>query len=58
MHEYLFLTLKPRHIRKDIRENDRVSEWLLLKAKSAIFQLCHGENNLIFYGMMMRSALY
>jgi hypothetical protein len=35
-----------------------VSEWLLFNANSAIFQLYHGENNLIFNDMMMRSALY
>ena len=34
------------------------SEWLLFNANSAIFQLYHGENNLIFNEMMMRSALY
>ena len=37
---------------------NNVSEWLLLKANSAIFQLYHGENKLIFNEMMMRSALY
>jgi hypothetical protein len=35
-----------------------VSEWLLFNANSAIFQLHHGENRLIFNEMMMRSALY
>jgi hypothetical protein len=34
-----------------------VSEWLLFKSNSAIFQLYHGENNLIFNKMMVRSAL-
>jgi len=34
------------------------SEWLLFNANSAIFQLCHGENKLIFNEMMMRSALF
>jgi hypothetical protein len=34
-----------------------VSEWLLYKANSAIFQLYHGKNKLIFTEMMM-SALY
>ena len=33
-------------------------EWLLFNANSAIFQLYHGENKLIFNEMMMRSALY
>jgi len=33
-----------------------VSEWLLFN--SAIFQLYHGENKLIFNEMMMRSTLY
>ena len=35
-----------------------MSERLLLNANSAIFQLYHGENNLIFNEMRMRSALY
>jgi len=34
------------------------SEWLLFSANSAIFQLYHGENKLIFNDMIMRSALY
>ena len=36
----------------------RVSEWLLFNANSAIFQLYHGENNLIFNERVMRSALF
>ena len=36
----------------------RVSEWLLFYANSAILQLYHGENKLIFNEMMMRFALY
>jgi hypothetical protein len=35
-----------------------VSEWMLFNANSAIFQLYHGDNKLIFIEMMMRSALY
>ena len=35
-----------------------MSEWLLFNANSAIFQLYHGKNKLIFDEMMMRSALY
>jgi len=35
-----------------------VGEWLLLNANSAIFQLYHGENKLIFNEVMMKSALY
>ena len=35
-----------------------VSEWLLFSANSAILQLYHGENKVIFNEMMMRSALY
>jgi hypothetical protein len=35
-----------------------VSEWLLLCANSAVFQLYHGENKLICNEMMIRSALY
>jgi len=35
-----------------------MSEWLLFNANSAIFQLYHGENKLIFNEMMMRPALF
>jgi hypothetical protein len=35
-----------------------LSEWLLFNANSAIFQLYHGENKLIFNELMMMSALY
>jgi hypothetical protein len=35
-----------------------VSEWLLLSANSASFQLYHGESKLIFNEMVMRSALF
>ena len=35
-----------------------VSEWMLLNANSAILQLHHVENKLIFNEMMTRSALY
>jgi hypothetical protein len=40
--------------------SERVSdhEWLLFYTNSAIVQLYHGENKLIFNEMMMRSALY
>ena len=38
--------------------NKWVSEWLLFSANAAIFQLYHGENRLIFNGMMHRFALY
>jgi len=34
------------------------SEWLLFNDKSAIFQLYHGENKLIFNEMMMNDLLY
>ena len=33
-----------------------VSEWLLLKANSAIFQLYHGENKLIFNELCNRQT--
>ena len=33
-----------------------MSEWVLFNASSAIFQLYHGENKLIFKEMMTRSA--
>jgi hypothetical protein len=35
-----------------------VSEWLLFNANSAMFQLYHGENKLIFNELMVRSTLY
>ena len=35
-----------------------VSEWFLFNTNSAILQLYHGENKLIFNEMMMKSALY
>ena len=35
-----------------------LSEWLMLNANSAIFQLYHGKNKLIFNEMMMSLALY
>jgi hypothetical protein len=38
--------------------NWQLSERLLFNANSAIFQLYHGENKLIFNEMMMRSALF
>jgi hypothetical protein len=34
-----------------------VSEWVLFNATSTIFQLYHGDNKLIFNGMMMKSDL-
>ena len=36
--------------------SERASERLLFDANTAIFQLYHGENKLIFNAMMMRSA--
>jgi hypothetical protein len=35
-----------------------VIEWLLFNASSAIFQLYHGENKLIFNEMIMSVALF
>ena len=35
-----------------------VSEWLLFNANSAIFQLYHGENKIIFNEMMMNAIVY
>jgi len=35
-----------------------VSEWLLFSANSAVFQLYHGGNKLVFNEMMMRSTLF
>ena len=40
------------------RKYNGVSEWLLFNANSAIFQLYHGENKLIFNEMVMKFALY
>jgi hypothetical protein len=42
----------------DILLSEWVSEWQLFNANSAIFQLYHDENKLIFNEMMMRSALF
>ena len=38
--------------------NAFMSEWLSFSATSAIFQLYHDENKLIFNDMMTRSSLY
>ena len=46
------------HLHGVISSIQWLSEWLLLIANSAICQLYHGENYLIFNEMMMRSALY
>jgi hypothetical protein len=35
-----------------------VNEWLLCKAKSAMFQLCQGKNKLLFRELMMMSIAY
>ena len=35
-----------------------ISEWLVFNANSAIYQLYHGENKLIFNEMKVRSTLY
>jgi hypothetical protein len=41
------------------RKSDAVvSEWLSFNANSAIFQIYHGKNKLIFNEVMMKSALY
>jgi hypothetical protein len=49
---------KSVYIMKTIKIITRVSEWLLFNANSAIFQLYHGKNMLIFNEMMIGSALY
>ena len=41
-----------------LTQRTTVSEWLLFNANSAIFQLYHDKNKLIFNVMMMKSALY
>jgi hypothetical protein len=45
-------------LRAVVAISSRVSVWVLLSANSAIFQLYHGENKLIFNEMTMRSTLY
>ena len=45
-------------INQSINQSEWVSEWLMFSANSAIVQLHHGENKLIFNEMMMMSALY
>jgi hypothetical protein len=42
----------------NMHDTSWVSERLLFNANSAIFQLYHGKNKLIFNEMMMRSTLY
>ena len=49
----------PSDNKNDLLQNIvEVREWLLFNANSAIFQLYHGENKIIFNEMMMRLALY
>jgi hypothetical protein len=57
---YHSFTTPYRRLKKKERRRIQnwVSEWLLFNANSAIFQLYHGENKLIFNEMTMRSALY
>jgi len=45
-------------LRAVVAISSRVSVWVLLSANSAILQLYHGENKLIFNEMTMRSTLY
>ena len=40
------------------RSASGVSDWLLFNTNTAIFQLYHDKNRLIFNVMMMRSTLY
>jgi len=40
------------HTKPETGRKPDMSEWLLLNANSAIFQLYHGENKLIFNEMM------
>jgi hypothetical protein len=39
-------------------EDCEIGEWLVLNANSALFQIYHGENKLIFEEKMIRSALF
>ena len=50
---------KVLYICKFCIDKNLVNEWVIVfNVNSAIFQLHHGENKLIFYEIMMRSALY
>ena len=44
------------HTKPETGRKPDMSEWLLLNANSAIFQLYHGENKLIFNEMDFLSA--
>jgi hypothetical protein len=41
-----------------VASREKKKQWLLFMANSAILQLYHGENKLIFNEMMIMSALY
>jgi hypothetical protein len=59
VYEYLYDILWI--VRIYYRKSEWEIEWLVFNANSAIFQLYHGENKLIFNEMMMiimRSDLY
>jgi hypothetical protein len=45
-------------VERGVWVNEWVSEWVLFNANWTIFQLCHGENELIFNEMILRSALH
>ena len=47
-----------RNLMQYLKNKGWVSEWVSFYENSAIFQLYHGENKLIFNEMMMRSALH
>ena len=46
------------YLRSYLKTGIIVSEWLLFNANSAIFQLYHADNKLIFKEIVMNSALY
>ena len=54
----IFQRLLPVTLDQWYAEYSDYSERLLFNGNSAIFQLYHGENKLIFNEMMMRSTLY
>jgi hypothetical protein len=61
--QILYTIIITKRIKKKTNERRNqtinfVSKWLLFNVNAAIFQLYHGENKLIFNGMMMKSALY
>ena len=57
--EICFIGIPKFHVdyNDEINKNERMSEWLFI-SNTAVVQLYHGENKLIFNEMMMMSALF